>query len=393
MATLYWADVVEVSHDDAKQAILAELDTLGFTVTSWQEGSLALFCVECGAQVWHQLSKYAVFLKTFALNATSTGDGLTQFSYSHYKNTREASIAAQRAITLACSATEGPHTINLGDFVTSHADGATFRNIDGLAVVYPYSLGSGTSKQFLFEAEVSGVGGNVPNGTATAIVTTLAGVTVTADTLSRSGVDAESDTRLKLRNETKWDQISEFEKTANACENIALNASTAIIQVGVDDTNPRGAGTFDVYIAGLDSTAGVSDVSDAQAAFDLRVMGSGSTPKTALVIASPESTLDITGTIYFSSSYTAADAQAAVETALVDFLRTIPLGGFDFSPGPSAVVPVNDIESAIKETTINGVRPIKTVVLSVPAADFSVASFAKVTRGTWTFTYTPTTTT
>ncbi len=393
MATLNWADIVEVSHDEAKQEILGWLDVLGFTVTSWQEGSIPLYCTEVGAALYSRLSLLAVFLKEMAFNATSIGDALTNFSYSHYKNTRAGSIAAQRAITLTCSATEGPHTINLGDVVSSDAAGsATFRNVDGLSVVYPYSLGSGTSKTFLFEAEVSGTGGNLANNTVTTLVTTLAGVTITLDTLNRSGVDAESDTRLRLRNETRWDAQSEFEKTADACKNIALNASAAIISVGVDDENPRGAGTFDVYLAGLDATAGGSDITAAQAAFDLRVMGSSSTPATCLCLASPEASLSITGTVYFNPNFTAAEVEAAVESSLVALVRSVPIGGFDYSPGPSAKVPINDIENAIKSTTINGVAVIKTVVLSVPAADFAVTSFGKVTRGTWTLTYSPTST-
>jgi hypothetical protein len=215
----------------------------------------------------------------------------------------------------------------------------------------------------------------------------MAGVRVTSDTLDRSGIDEESDPRLQARNSSKWSQLTEFELIGDRVENIALNVSSAITAVGLDDQNPRGAGTFDVYLAGLDATAGSEDVTAAQAAFDARVMGSGATPKTCMVYAAPEAALNLVGTVYYSSNFTASAVQSQVEAALVAFIRTVPLGGFDFSPGPSAVVPKNDIEAVISTITINGIRPVKTVVLTTPTGNHAVPSFGKVTRGTWSLTY------
>src|SRR6187402_256554 len=117
MPTLNWADIVEVSHDEAKQSLLDLLDSVGFTATSWQEGEPALACVELSAEIWHQLSKVSVFFKNFALNSTSEGEALTRFSDSHYDNQRDGAVAAQRRTSLACIATAGPHTFDVSDLV------------------------------------------------------------------------------------------------------------------------------------------------------------------------------------------------------------------------------------------------------------------------------------
>lgn len=389
MALLNWADVVEISHDDAKQTLLDLLDSVGFTGTSWQEGEPVLACVELGAEIWHQGSKVAVFLKSFAINITSSGEALTNFSDSHYDNQRTGAVAAQRRTALACAATAGPHTINIGDLVLAHDDGPTYRNIADGVTVYPVVLASGGALSgLIFEAEVAGADANKAPGSVTSLVTTLAGVTVTSDAIERVGLDEETDPTLKLRNKTKWPTLSEFEVIDDLVIQICLVATEAVSGVVVDSQNPRGEGTFDVYMAEDLITASAGDITLAQAALDLRVFGATATPKTALVFGAPAAVLDITGIVYYQGSYEPSDMEAATRAALEDFIRTIPLGGFDFYPGPSNVVPKNDVESVIRDVTIGGQAIKKTVVLSAPAADLLVAPFGKVTLGTISITYT-----
>lgn len=388
MPILQWADVVEISQPDAKQTCLNFLSAVGFAATSWQEGSVPLGCVELTAEVWSQLSKVAVFLKRMGMNDTSEGDALTQYSSSQYDNDRNRAVAAQRTIALTCSATEGPHTINVGDVVIDHPDGPTYRNVEDGVNVYPLTITSGGSLTGLvFEAEIAGTAANKASGTVTGIVTTLAGVTVTGDAILRDGTDSEEDDRLKLRNKTKWSLLTRFELIKEAVQNIVLGAAVGITIVEVDATNPRGAGTFDVYIAGDVSTAGTDDVTAAQTTLDRYVMGSNAPVKRGLVIAAPEQPLNITGTVYFRGSFSPATLLTETTNALLDFIKTIPLGGFDFSPGPSQVVPFNDITDVIRDVTVAGQVVKKTVVLSSPAADVAVASFSKVVLGTVSLTF------
>lgn len=387
MPILNWADVVEVTHDEAKQSLLTFLETVGFAATSWQEGSVPLACVELSAELWASLSQFTVFLKTMALNPTSEGVALTKFSDSHYDNQREGAVAAQRLVTLACAAGSGPHTINLGAVVLQHDDGPTYRNIVGGSVVYPAVLPSGGSLAgILFEAEVAGSEANKADNTVTQLVTTLAGVTVTSDVVEKLGSDEESDPVLRERNRTKWPRLTEFELIADACINIALNATDAVTGVYVDDQNPRGEGTFDIYMAGELTTASGDDVTAAQAAFDARVFGSGATPKTCLVFAAATTPLNPVATIYYKGSYELADLQDAALAALEEFVKPIPLGGFDYYPGPSNVVPINDIEAALKAFTIAGQAVEKTVVMS--GGDIAVPVHDKVILGAPTLTFT-----
>jgi hypothetical protein len=392
MTTLNWADVVEISHDDYKQSLLEQLDAGGYTVTSWQEGEPALAHVELTAEVGHQTSKLAVYIKEQALVDTASGEALTRLSRSHYDNERDSAQPAQRRITLTCAVGAGPHTFDESDLVVVHPDGPTYRLIDNgdPSVVFPITLVSGGSQpDLIFEAEVAGTGSNKGADTVKALLTTLAGVTITSDLVERSGTDEEADAVLRTRDKTKWALLTEYELIDDAVINICLNATESVTGVVVDSQNPRGAGTFDVWMANDLETASAGDISLAQAAIDARVFGSTATPKTAIVDAAPATPLNITGTVYFKGSYSVADLQAATEAAIIEFIKEIPLGGYDYYPGPSNVVPLNDIESVIREVKVAGQKVSKTVALSLPATDLTVAAFGKVTLGTIAITYTP----
>lgn len=391
MPTLNWADVVEVTHDEAKQSLLAQLDAAGFTATSWQEGEPALALVEMVAEVWHQCSKLAVYIKESALNATAAGEALTRLSSSHYANTRTGAVAAQRRITLSCSATAGPHTFDASDLVVEHPDGPTYRLIDNgdPGVVFPITLVSGGSQpDLIFEAEVAGTAANKADGTVSALQTTLAGVTITSDVVERSGTDQESDATLRTRNTTKWALLTEYELIADAVVNIALDATELVSDVKVDDQNPRGAGTFDVYMANELETASAGDIALAQAAIDARVFGSTATPPTCVVYGASEQPLNLTGTVYYKGSYSAVDLETATLLALEEYIKQIPIGGYNFYPGPSNVVPINDVEAVLRAVTVNGQSVSKTVVLSSPS-DLPVGTYGKVVPGTIALTFTP----
>lgn len=383
MTELLWSDVTEVSAAQSKQRLLELLDDIGFVATSWQEGALSAMHVEMTAEVEARLSKITVFLKNLYMSSTARGEALTRTSSSFFKNDREAAEPSQHLVTLSCLATAGPHTIDVGDVVIVHPDGHTYRNIEGNSIVYPVVLASGGTQTLLFEAEVAGAQSNIGNALTPAAVTlaldtTLTGVSITAHSLYQAGVDEESDTRLDTRNTEKWSLLSDLELTDDAVAALARSASASIIHVAVDSTNPRGAGTFDVYIAGLDATASDDDVGKAQIAIERRCFGRQDSVPASSVKKSPTVNVEIAGTVYFNGELAqATSVQSAVDAALLEFIRETPSGGFDFTPGPKGIIARNDIESVIREA-VKGItdRPC-TVVLTSPAADIGVPLFGR----------------
>lgn len=387
MATLLWSDVIEVSAEDAEQSILLHLEDTDLPATSWQEGAIAPLFVGISAQFRSEASAVSVFLKTAFISSAAQGEALTRLSRSQYLNERIAASPSTRRVTLTCLATEGPHNIDIGESIIQDATGNSWRNIEGLSVAYPVTLTSGGTVTLLYECEVPGAQSNVADQAVSIIVTTLAGVTITDDTLEEEGVDEEKDPRLQARNDSKWALLTRFSTTDDGVLALGLLASPNITVVAVDNLNPRGVGTWDVYIAGELATASSADVNDMQAYLSAYVMNGSSL---ARAYAAPPAALDIAGTVYYASGASAELLEVALDDALEEFLKTIPLGGFDFSPGPDHVVQLNDIETVIKNTEVAGVKYVRTVVLTTPAADFAVASYGKVTRGTWNLTLTPT---
>jgi hypothetical protein len=381
---LSWNQVIQISHADARQWILDKLDSRGFAATSWQEGSIALACVEIGADVMSWGSDIAVFLKSMALNETSEGEALTKFSWSHYANRREDARATQRLVTLACAAGEGPHTFNPGDVIVATAS-AQFRNIvdpDGENPEnYPVTLSSGGSVTLLFEADTPGSATNAEDGAVTTLVTTFAGVTISEDEGARDGTNEEADDRLQARNETKWALLTRFGLIDDAVEALALEASDAVTRVAVRSDNPDGPGTFRVYLGGdtPDGEVGNSDVADVRASIARYVMN----PELMTVANAPTVDLDIEGTVYVATGYDwEGQVLPAIRAALEAWRKTIPFGGFDY-PDLHNKVPVNEIEYVIRSTKIGDAYPVRTVKLTTPSADLSVPMFGHVIEGDW----------
>jgi hypothetical protein len=391
LATLNWNDIREVTREEALASLLEILDSLDLTATAWQEGAVAPVATNIGADAREKLSAIAVFLRDYMHAETATGEALKRHSSGFYNIPFNPAVESQHLVTLECEDGEGPHLLNVGDVVLSHPDGHTFRLVEGNSVAFPYTLVGGTDKTFLFECEVAGSASNVGPGSGSTVtlelVTTLSGVSVTAHELDRSGVDEESDARLKERDQLQWSLLTQYELIDDAVKALCLAASPTILRVGLDTTNPRGPYTFNVYIGGLDSTSSDEDVGLAQVALQRRVRGGASIVR---VIAATEVALDLTGTVYYSSSVAVAALQTAVEAALLDFIRAAPLGGYVYTPGPSNVIALNDIEAVIRGVAVNGVNPVRTVVLTSPTSNVAVPVYGLTVRGAWSLTYTTT---
>jgi hypothetical protein len=396
---LGYDDIQPITQEEAVQEKLNDLDSEGFTATSWQEGSQALLMVNLVGELQSNLADVAVYLRDAYIPSSPNcvGPTLKAASSGFYNNPFNPAIPAQHLVTLTCSATQGPYTINRSDLVCSYVspDAAlqlTFRNIDGNSIVYPFVLASGSSATFLFEAETAGAQANVgnnPTNTAPSpvftLTTTLAGVSIAAHSIYRSGLDEESDERLLERDQLKWSTLSDVELIDDRVKYWALQSAPAITTIAVDSTNPRGAGTFDVYVAELDSTANPTDVALVQTALDLRTFGRSNTPKTCKVYAAPEVALNITGALYFAGIDQTVAIQAATD-ALLAFVRAAPCGGYSYAPYFSHTIRLEDLTAIMRDAALEAGATKATVVLTNPTSDVAVAQFGKVIRGSWAIT-------
>jgi hypothetical protein len=98
-------------------------------------------------------------------------------------------------------------------------------------------------------------------------------------------------------------------------------------------------------------------------------------------IAAPTQIVNLTAAVYFKGA-SQSDVQNGLLAAWRALLQSVPLGGFDFSPGPSHIILTSDIEATLKSVT--GVTAV--VVSGISGIGITVALNTKVIEGTETFT-------
>lgn len=369
-----------VTSTEATETILDLLRSLGFETTGWVEGTIQLTIVKALAILFSDGTEGTAITARQGVNSTASGDGLTDFSASHFDNTRVEAVATVGPARLTNTA-RNPYTIEVGQLVAATSNGVEFRNTTGGVLA-----ASGGTLQLTWQARLAGENGNVPLNAINTLLTPLAGVTIANDEgtpwYTTTGANAESDAVLKLRNSTKWATLT-VELVRESYINIALTAGAR--KVAVNDQNPRGAGTIDVICAAERSELAPATLEAIQAAFYARTFQTdlaypaSSTSRVATLPPTP-APLDITATIYHRAGVSVSVIEERCITAMEDFLTRTPLGGWDYSPGPANVVALADIYDVLKNVT-----DVRTVVMTLPTADVSVGTLDLVTKGTWNF--------
>jgi hypothetical protein len=355
-----------VTEAQAEEDSIEVLADLGFTATSWQSGSDQLTFVKLAARMWSKFTEYAAAVAKLGNNEDARGVGLERYSASVYDNTKIKATKTVGKMLFTTTSGEGPHGINLGDIVVTD-DVSTYRNTE------TGTLTSAAAVSLTMEAEVAGSASVIPHGSALSMVSSFAGVTVTNPVITGSdtwmttvGVDDESDPNLQLRNSTKWATLGAGEVVLDRVVNLMLNASSDIKKVVVDDENPRGVFTADVYIGGELSVVGDPALEAAQLALDgnfFKNQTLGLDPRVR-ALKSTELPLTLVGTVYYDSNLTEAVVTQNVETALRDFIKSVPIGGFNYPPVLSHVVTIGDIQQAIENAT-----GVLTAEITTPSAN------------------------
>jgi len=378
-----------VTEAEAQQWAIDNLSDLGFNSKSWQSGSWQYTLIWLFSKLYALLSFYIVALAEIAFNSTSVGDALTEFSDSHYDNQRVAAVRAEHTVRLTCSASAGPYTVAAGQLTAQEqatGDGYLLDNTTGGV------LASGGTLDLTFRFQTAGAVGNVAIGTITKLQTNLAGVTCTnpdvgdGTSLVTTGADEESDATLQARNTAKWGALS-WATPADGYAYMVRQGEPNAARVKVDDSNPRGPGTIDVYIAAAAGVAAAGDVTDAQAVLSAKHAG---TPN-AKAWASTAQAQNFSANVYVSSAYFSggsiiASKQTEIETALDDYVNSLDIGGTVLpapdGDGVTGYLLASEWQGAM--TAVVGVSAIKS---PSPAADVAITPFYVATVGTVTFTY------
>jgi uncharacterized phage protein gp47/JayE len=361
------------------RAVLEQLLTcLNFPVTAWQDESNARAFVELASALGAELSSPIALLAKMKHLDTAEGEFLDAAMQSDYDETRQAAVASSFSVSMINSGgvTYAPPATN--QIVLRSSTGRTFSAVSGP------TLTAGTTTAVTFTAELGGSAGNIAAQTLE-LVTPFAGVTaVFAGIFLTAGSDAESDPNARTRSKSKWATLR-IEKIRAGIENLVRTAVPALTGVSIDADNPRGPGTVDAYLAADTATAGVSDVVTAQAALDGALFGTGTAVQAGLAIAAPTAVQNLAATVYIRGVDDTETFNLLI-AAWREFLLTIPVGGFDLSPGPTNIIQTGQIEVALSQ--VPGVVSVK---ITTPSADVTVPPHTKVLEGTIALTLIPVT--
>lgn len=369
----------------SKQGIdltLEWLQAFGFQTTGWQNGRIQKTLVTVIGTLVADFSEVVRFMTLFGYNETATGDAMEEFSKSRFGNTKEKAVKTAGPMRLT-STSSVPYTIVPGQLLATTADGIEFRNTTG-GVLAAGSTASPSSLVLQWEARLAGDKGNVGNSEVSKLVTALAGVTISNAEANpwytTTGKDEESDANIRLRNLTQWARLT-VELVEESYINIAL--SNGARKVKVDATNPRGAGTLDVYCASETSEfktpeAEAMQLVFSQAAFQTDAAWPPASDSRVYVKKPTAQPLGITATLYHDPNVDESEITDRAEQALEDFLRLTPIGGWIYSATLQNVITREALVGIL--TDVEGVISVK---LTTPAADVAVGTLNLVTKGSW----------
>lgn len=367
--------------EQVKEVVFPILTQAEFPVEAWQPNGAARSFVEAQSavaskqsEVVAQLAKLAYLPSGETTDDGATGDFMDHLGVSHYDEFRKEATYTRISISFINSGgtTHGP--LAIGSVVLKAKNGSTFHNEALL------TSGAGTTTSQAFIADVAGAAANIP-AQDLEFVSALAGVVPTfTGTYTAAGSDFETDPKYAERARAKWG-ILRVDKVEAGFLYLARNAASAIVSVGIDSNNPRGPGTADIYLAASNATAGSADVIAVQAALDLAVYGNGSVTKLVQAVAAPTQIVNVAATVYFKG-VNDTDLRNGLEAAWRALLASVPLGGFDFSPGPNNILLTTQIVSVLKE-----VPGVTAVVIS--GSDVVIALNTKAIEGTMSFTRIP----
>lgn len=356
-------------------AILGVANSVGLKATSWAEGAFVRTILTVCAYRFSSLSEVQVYIAKGGFLDYASSDMLTLLADQVYNVQRIPAVNASGVVTFTNSTT-GNIVIATGSIhVASSITGKTYTNTTGGTV-----LASGGTLDLSIVADVAGSASNAGVGDITVIVNTVLGLTCT-NAAPVLGADEESDADLVSRCHSSLGATSP-DGPAQAYDYVAK--TTAGVSLPINRTQISSSsvtGNVSIYLANADGVITAPDLALVQA--DLNTKCIPLCVNATAFAAAPGAVVSVTATIYVKNqTLTNAELQSAVGVSIAEYLSTAPIGGFD--TGGGGIIDKGAIEAAIYRADPS----IKVVAMTVPAADYALATGQIATNGTHTITVT-----
>ena len=376
---------------EIRDGALTDLATLGSSllgvpVESADRGLIEIFArAQASQQTLRSYIAYAASrAKLMTLSDIETRDAwLDVMAIGWFGLERLTASKASHRFRLVASAGAGPYTIAPQSLTAQTDDGIQFKNTGRLTSALtsdPATIvlaAAGTRDDLEWEAVLHGIEGNITVDSALELVTTLAGVAITnpqigstGSSLLVSGADEETSESLSLRCDARWNRTAVAQLPGALVEWIFESFEEDLIACSItkwriDDANPNGAGSTDVYLANSGGAATAAELARVDAYLQAsRGLGSGE----RRTLAASTLAVAITATIYElgNSATNEADCQTVIDT----LEALLPIGGTLYGDDiTKALRSISDIYHVTHDlegiTTVAGISQVMVLTLTV----------------------------
>lgn len=321
MAVTFAELLTPATKSEIKDQMLSSLESVGFPVTSWQPGGIALLLIDAFAEAMESVWQAGYFIAAGGYGATARGRWQDIWAQDRFQLTRIQASSTVGTVRLS-DAGGGPHTIASGALIVSTADGKRFTSTAGVTVPL-----NGVASVDVVAVE-TGASSNVPVDAINTMTTTFPSLSVSNPALAGSetwittpGRDEESDSELYKRALTRWSTLS-VASPAGYYVAVAMAAAPTVTKVKVRDDNPNGPGTLELVLATNAGPASGGDVALVLSAVTTyRSVGAGA----ITVVAASAASVPIEGTVYVKAANMSA-ARTAISDALVAYQAELDIG-------------------------------------------------------------------
>ena len=331
--------ITPVTEDEALETSLTVLGQLGFQATSWQDGAWQLTLIRLFCKTWATFSETIAQIAAGGFTTLAERTWLVLLARYAYNIEALEPQSAIGQILLTSSAGAPVHTWVAGDIIVADAasgstDARSFTCTEG------GTLGPSSSISIEFQADIPGTDSNIAPDTELFLWTPLVGVTATCPALvpdsntwiTTPGEDEETAARLAARCMGRWDRLT-YGNTDGAYRAWALEALPALTRVSIN----RALGDGTVTLVGATALGALSagQCTTIEDYLNGVTDGVGRRPINDVVGVDPAVTvttpaLDITAYVLPSAmgnDDSTSDAAADIETALLAYFGSIPIGG------------------------------------------------------------------
>lgn len=351
--------LLDVEDDEAALSfLLTQLSAVGFPVANWASGGMMYSILRVLAKGLSNVMDGVSKIAAGGLLDLAEGPWLTLLAHHQFDIDRFLATFAEGTVTLTVASGAGPYTLTPGASIIYETNKKLRYFSSNPSDV---TLPAGPSTTIVpYKAESPGSAYNAALGTGIGFVTPLPGVTASfTDTqsigtwLTTQGTDDESDVSVRARCRSKWATIG-LQKPADAYLYLAMNTPGVSVQptkVKVDNTNPRGPGTLDVWIAG---PAGPLSTSDEILVRSFLLLLQSPAADTNIQNASTLS-VNVTATVKYLGGF--SDAVGIAASGIKDLIDLVDIGGkLQLSDVVKVIVDVDGIDEVDLTTVrINGV--------------------------------------